>query len=204
MKIFAARILYPVKVLGPGDRVGIWLVGCKHGCPECSNPELWEQKDDWKIDVDDLVKIISDIFFARKADGITITGGDPFEQPEALNDLLEKICDLTDDILVYTGYQYEEISEKYSHILNKISVLIDGPYIRERNYGKRLVGSDNQNIIYLNPGVKEEYESYLTGEHPDIQNFSVGNSVISVGIHLPDYDERLKDIVKKKGLVEDE
>ena len=204
MKIFTARILYPIKVLGPGDRVGVWLAGCGHHCPGCSNPELWEQKDEWKIDVDDLAKIISDIAIARNADGITITGGEPFEQPKALNELLDKIYDLTGDILIYTGYRYEEISEKYSHILNKISVLIDGSYVREQNYGKRLKGSENQNIIYLNHSIKEKYESYLVGDHPDIQNFSIGNSVISVGIHLPDFDEQLRDIAQKKGLIENE
>ena len=48
MMIYVARILYPVKVLGPGNRVGIWLAGCDHKCLGCSNPELWEQKDEEK------------------------------------------------------------------------------------------------------------------------------------------------------------
>lgn len=40
--MYIARILYPVKVLGPGERIGIWMDGCEHGCIGCSNPELWD------------------------------------------------------------------------------------------------------------------------------------------------------------------
>ena len=44
-----ARILYPVKVLGPGKRIGIWLCGCDRECFGCSNPELWEPKPEYEL-----------------------------------------------------------------------------------------------------------------------------------------------------------
>ena len=34
------RILYPIKALGPGTRIGIWVQGCPRECPGCANPEL--------------------------------------------------------------------------------------------------------------------------------------------------------------------
>ena len=43
--MYVARILYPVKVLGPGNRIGIWVSGCNHRCKGCSNPELWKQEE---------------------------------------------------------------------------------------------------------------------------------------------------------------
>ena len=45
-----ARILFPVQVLGPGNRIGIWLCGCNRACKGCSNPELWIQRDEFEID----------------------------------------------------------------------------------------------------------------------------------------------------------
>lgn len=47
--MYVARILYPVMVLGPGKRIGIWFVGCRHQCKGCSNPELWETAEKYQI-----------------------------------------------------------------------------------------------------------------------------------------------------------
>lgn len=52
--MYIARILYPVEVLGPGKRIGIWFCGCPRRCEGCSNPELWEfqkVKGGWQDDV---------------------------------------------------------------------------------------------------------------------------------------------------------
>ena len=202
MMIYVARILYPVKVLGPGNRVGIWLAGCDHKCPGCSNPELWEQKDEWKIDIHVLVRIILDLARVKSVDGITVTGGDPFRQPEALDELLGFLKDITDDILVYTGYDYDYLKKTFPETLKSIGVLIDGLYLKDRNKGQRLVGSDNQRIIYLKECLRGKYEEFLSGNHPDIQNFSEGNSIVSVGIHLPGYNEEIKRKAKEKGLID--
>ncbi len=204
MRVYVARILFPIKVLGPGDRLGIWFAGCNHKCKGCSNPELWVQKKEWKMEISDLLRIIKIISGTRRIDGFTITGGDPFEQPEALNELLCGLKEIADDILVYTGYRYSQIKDRYSEVLKKISVLIDGPYIEERNRGKRLKGSDNQRIIYLDSDIRKKYLAYLKGKHADIQNFSTGDSVISVGIHLPGYSDDLDRKAKEKGLLKNE
>ncbi len=36
------RVLFPITTLGPGNRIGIWTIGCPHKCYNCSNPELWD------------------------------------------------------------------------------------------------------------------------------------------------------------------
>ena len=79
-------------------------------------------------------------------DGFTITGGDPFYQPDALRELLPLLETISPDILVYTGYLREELPED---ILQHIAVLIDGRYVQENNRGEVLRGSDNQRIIIL-------------------------------------------------------
>ena len=99
-----ARILYPVEALGPGKRIGIWLCGCPHRCDGCSNPELWETDIRYETSIDNILKLINGISEKYHIDGFTITGGDPFFQPESLDVLTEQLIKINDDILIYTGY----------------------------------------------------------------------------------------------------
>lgn len=200
--MYIARILYPVKVLGPGNRVAIWFSGCIHGCSGCSNPELWEQKPEHNISLEGLRKIIMPVADQYKIDGFTITGGDPFCQPEALKELIGYLRTISQDILVYTGYELEELSAEYGDILQKISVLIDGKYIEARNHGAMLKGSDNQRIIYIDKSMEGKYRQYVERKHRQIQNFPTSDGIISVGIHLPGYEEQLRRLTREKGLEE--
>lgn len=198
--MYVARILYPVKVLGPGNRIAIWMAGCKHGCKGCSNPELWEVQDKYQISIESIMELIRQIEKEHIIDGFTITGGDPFEQPAELKELLLQLREISSDILVYTGYEYKEIKEKHSDILSIISVLIDGKYEEDKNHASCLIGSDNQQIYYLNTELKSVYEEYMSKTKNQIQNFTSSDGIISVGIHRPNYQRELEDAVVKKGL----
>jgi len=182
-----ARILYPVKVLGPGNRIGIWISGCKRKCPGCSNPELWEWQQKYEIALLHLKKLITDITSDHEIDGFTITGGEPMEQSEEFSDLVDFLSSLNNDILVYTGYTLEKLkeipSDDITSILSSIAVLIDGEYIENRNIGVPLRGSDNQRVNILNPQYKERYENYLKTVQNQIQNFTTADGIVSVGIH---------------------
>ena len=87
--MYIARILYPVKVLGPGNRIGIWFVGCHHRCKGCSNPELWKVDEKYFITIDQVEKLIRTVAAENEIDGFTITGGDPVEQADELTNLLK-------------------------------------------------------------------------------------------------------------------
>lgn len=198
--MYVARILYPVNVLGPGKRIGIWFNGCNHHCPGCSNPELWEPQERYKTTLEALLKLISHVCKTQPVDGFTLTGGDPFAQPDALKQLLPELLKISKDILVYTGFEYNEVLQLYPEIISQIGVLIDGKYVRERNTGTILRGSDNQNIIILNSQLADKYDYYLSNVHNEIQNFTSIDGVISVGIHRPGYEYQVDTLLKKKGL----
>ncbi|MBE5837974.1 4Fe-4S single cluster domain-containing protein [Butyrivibrio sp.] len=198
--MYVARILYPVKVLGPGLRIGIWFAGCRHHCDGCSNPELWEFNEKYSTSLEGIMKLIMSIAATKPVDGFTLTGGDPIEQGEELLELLNKISDISDDILLYTGFEYEEVVKRFPEILNKVSVIIDGKYIEAENYGDILIGSRNQKIIILDNSKTEKYDNYIKLSENSIQNFFIDNSTISVGIHKPGFEEELNQVLERKGL----
>lgn len=202
--MYIARILYPVKVLGPGNRIGIWFDGCKHNCKGCSNPELHDFKEEYRVSPDNVIKMISNIADVCQVDGFTITGGDPFEQPDDLEELVNFLVTISKDILVYTGYDYKELREAYPLILHKVAVLIDGKYVEEKNAGEILRGSSNQNVIILNRDFEDIYKTYIRSTESEIQNFYSNNAVISVGIHKPGYKEAIDELLLRKGLVNNE
>ena len=69
--MYIARLLFPVKVLGPGNRIGIWMSGCGHKCAGCSNPELWEQREQQRVTLENLKKMVDPIFENYEVDGVT-------------------------------------------------------------------------------------------------------------------------------------
>ena len=202
--MYAARILYPVRVLGPGDRIGLWLSGCKRACPGCSNPELWDQRPEQQVSVQALSALIRRIAAEHPVEGLTITGGEPFDQCADLARLLEAVADITRDVLIYTGYALEELHARHcpdtEAVLAQTAVLIDGPYVEARNAAQPLRGSDNQRIHYLQPAVRGAYEAFLT-RPGGIQNFTLGGSTVSVGIHHADYADALPAHTARKGLI---
>lgn len=152
------RIYYPVKTLGYGNRIGIWTVGCTHQCKKCSNPELWERNPLKDISVENIISCVQQI---KDADGITITGGEPFQQAEELRTLVTRLNEIGyEDILVYSGYTLDELKlqgDKVKQILDNISVLVDGRYIDELNDNKSFRGSSNQKIYRLNDSIIDRY-----------------------------------------------
>ncbi len=182
-----ARILYPVKVLGPGDRVGIWLSGCSRGCKGCSNPELWSKKPEYELMPAQVLSLIIKIVSTYPVDGFTISGGEPMDQAEDLAELLRLMECYTDDIIVYSGYRMEDLLARHEratdYILGKAAVLIDGKYVEELNDGSVLRGSSNQRIHILNTNYNERYRQYLAETHNMIQNFTTADGIVSVGIH---------------------
>lgn len=185
--MFVERILCPIVTLGPGRRLIIWTKGCSKKCKGCISPEMASIEGTKEISVKDLFSIILNIYQTERFEGITISGGDPLEQLSELIMLLEKLREITDDILVYTGYVWEDFNrtislEEREKLERSISVLIDGPYVQEKNSSDlSLRGSSNQNIIYFDWSKKETYEAYLK-KGRQLQNVYIDNKFFSIGI----------------------
>lgn len=183
--MYLDRILFPVTALGPGNRLCLWVAGCSRRCKGCANPELWQQHPHQKISPSRLADCV-DKLKKQDIEGITISGGEPFEQAQELARFLELFLgESPRDVLVFTGYRLEELQmdQKYHALLEKTDVLIDGAYIEEQNDNKTpLRGSLNQRIHFLNPAVQKKYETYMESGR-QIQNFVYDYKTVSVGIH---------------------
>lgn len=184
------RIIAGVTTLGPGKRICVWVNGCKRSCKGCVSPELRDFRPENECDVVALFKK----FNPDRNTGVTISGGEPFEQTGELLKLVTYLrgCGV-EDILVYTGYTLEELRvregkrEATCRILDNIGVLIDGPYIDELNFDVgNLRGSENQRIVFLNPKLKEKYESYASAERK-MQEFFLFPHIVGVGIPTKEY-----------------
>jgi anaerobic ribonucleoside-triphosphate reductase activating protein len=154
-KIKIHSILSESKVNGPGSRIVIWTQGCSKGCQGCFNPETWTQEAGIDFSVYELYMLIKDLLSHNT--GITITGGDPLEQPEPLFYLLKIINDnllsqLPDGIILFTGYTMDEIDNHedklLSHIIPLVDLTIDGRFVSELKNDHFLSGSSNQKFHF--------------------------------------------------------
>lgn len=166
------------RVNGPGDRFVIWTQGCRKMCKNCYNPETWSHYRNNLIDIDLLVEEIKN----SSISGVTISGGDPFEQPEELFYLLGEIkqLDLSDGVIVFSGYTIDEIRvrEELEKCLDYIDVLIDGLYIDEKRITNGLAGSSNQEFHFLTDkisrsgiNIDQEVEIHSLGDLIQITGF---------------------------------
>lgn len=178
----------PVETLGPGKRIALWTCGCSKKCPGCSNPELWDADEVTDIPEDKLAAALIEMAERSGIDRLTITGGDPLEQPHALIDLLRKIRAHFKDILIYTGYTLEDVvqvlgSDRFETLKDLCDALIDGPYIERLNDGQcALRGSTNQELHLFNANLQKDYE-FAMSEPRRVQNIVFDGRSMSIGIH---------------------
>ncbi|HTE50001.1 MAG TPA: 4Fe-4S single cluster domain-containing protein [Kofleriaceae bacterium] len=136
---------------GPGSRFAIWFQGCSLGCPGCFNPATHPAEPGQRVTVDDLLARIE--AEADAIEGVTVSGGEPFEQPDALLALVSALRRRAPrlSILVFSGFTRAEIDRRPHGpaILAAIDVLVDGRFVERRLLGRGLRGSDNQRIHLL-------------------------------------------------------
>ncbi|MGM0488940.1 MAG: 4Fe-4S single cluster domain-containing protein [Planctomycetota bacterium] len=134
---------------GPGLRAVLWFQGCTLGCAGCFNPGTHDPHGGYGSDTAQIAAAILDL--DDKIEGLSISGGEPFQQPEALLDLLHRLDGAGLGRLVFTGYTLDEIQDHLfgPRILQQVDVLIAGRYDRSQPTSRGLLGSANQQIHLL-------------------------------------------------------
>ncbi len=136
---------------GFGVRTVIWTQGCSHNCPFCQNPQTHDFQGGCSYDVEEIKKELKDL---KNQDGITLSGGDPLYQIDAVLEIAKYAKSINLNVWCYTGFTYEEIinlgkkNPKYLELLNYLDVLVDGLFINElKDLNLLFRGSSNQRLI---------------------------------------------------------
>lgn len=133
-------------VLGPGNRAVIWVAGCLRRCPGCIKPELFSFTAGSTVPIGRLAERIQQV---PNLQGVTFSGGEPFEQAHALAKLALLLKKEGLDVLVYTGYQLSVLHaspERFGTLLAVADYIIDGEYHRDLPGPFPWRGSSNQTI----------------------------------------------------------
>ncbi len=136
---------------GPGIRFVVFAQGCRHNCPGCHNPQTHDIGGGTVVTVDEILGQMKE---NPLLDGITLSGGDPFEQAKGFRELASRAREADYHVVTYTGYTYEQLREKadyqpdWAGLLRNTDLLIDGPFIKDL-HDPLLVfrGSQNQRIV---------------------------------------------------------
>lgn len=140
---------------GPGLRFVIFSQGCIHNCEGCHNPETHSMRGGYQITIGELLDKIKSNPLLQ---GVTFSGGDPFEQASGFAKLGKAIRELGLNIYTYTGYTHETIvtsgNSEWMKLLDVTHYLVDGPYDKnKKTLNSKFIGSYNQRIIDMRRGI---------------------------------------------------
>ncbi len=196
-----AKIEENSSIVGPGNRFVLWLQGCSIKCKGCINQDFIPDKHAQIIKIKELYKKIISV---QNIEGITYSGGEPFDQAEGLYYLSLLLKKKGFTIMSYSGYTIEEISKSEDKfkplLLSCLDILIDGRYIEEKSKFLLWRGSSNQKIHFLTNTYKK-YE-YLINSEELLLEFSIdeNNNFIIKGNFDRKILEQLKEKLKAYGI----
>lgn len=159
MEIRIAGTVAESIVDGPGIRFVVFAQGCQHRCPGCQNPETHPLDGGKLTTVEELFDQIKE---QKLLKGVTFSGGEPFLQAPAFAQLGKLVKASGLDLVVYTGYLFEELlawqkeEPAVGELLEQTDLLVDGPFLlAERDLNLPYRGSRNQRILKVKESLKQ-------------------------------------------------
>lgn len=151
MKIRVATMVEDTGAEGPGRRFAMWVQGCTIRCPQCCNPQMFPVEGGVEHDTE---KLAGTIAAQPGLEGVSVLGGEPFEQAAALADLCARVRAAGLTVMIYTGYTLAELRDRNDPAtdaaLAATDLLVDGRFVQELyETGRRWIGSKNQVLHFL-------------------------------------------------------
>ncbi len=136
---------------GPGFRFTLFTQGCPHHCEGCHNPETHDFNGGSEMSTDEVIK---KLLSNPLTDGITFSGGEPFEQAGECAVIAKAARENGLNVWAYSGYTFDELlvkAEKQPDVMELLKltdVLVDGRFVLEqRSLSLKWRGSANQRIL---------------------------------------------------------
>ncbi|CAM2809611.1 radical SAM protein [Mycobacterium intermedium] len=200
-----SRLHHPVRNLGFGVRAGIWFQGCTLYCRGCVSRDTWAFDGSRRCDVEAVLAWLDGL---GALDGITISGGEPTDQPAALRTLLEALKDRDDDtdVLMFSGRTYERLRVDVPWLWDGlVDLLISDPFEQDRVDDVALRGSTNQRVHRLTDlgqrrYPEEDFEQRYSAQRQQISVNVDEQSVWMVGIPKPGDLARVRDSLEARGV----
>ena len=174
-----ANIVQDSIVDGPGLRFVVFVQGCTHGCKGCHNPDTHDPAGGYEMSVGEILEMI---WKNPLVSGLTISGGEPFDQAVECARLAMEASEMGLNVWVYTGYWFEDIYEanlpEWDSLLEWTDVLVDGPFIESmKSYEAKFRGSWNQRLIWV-PASFENFPEVRLWREPEymMREFEVPES----------------------------
>ena len=200
---------WPVTVLGPGRRIGLWVQGCSIRCKGCVSQDTWPTDPAKTMAVRDLVdwcKRVSE----GALDGVTISGGEPFDQAAGLKALLDRLhrwrrdAALDFDVLCYSGYPMKTLQAKHRDVLERLDAIVPEPYADALPLGHVWRGSSNQPLVPLSARGRDRYDGLVDAPADAagkrMQVAVEGGRVWMIGIPARGDMARLEGLCESRGL----
>ncbi|MEU6238256.1 4Fe-4S cluster-binding domain-containing protein [Kitasatospora sp. NPDC047058] len=195
-----SQVVRPVTSLGPGRRLGVWFQGCPLACPGCMSRHTWDPSGGAELTVERFTALWREALAdgTGGSDGIvglTVSGGEPLEQPQALAELLAAADEerhragRAADLLVYTGWEPAEIEADpaATAALAGADAVITGRYRAGQPTALIWRGSENQRLTPRTALGRERYAPYLDHrpERPELQVRVTAGELRVIGVPRP-------------------
>jgi anaerobic ribonucleoside-triphosphate reductase activating protein len=209
VRVLLNRAHHPVTTLGPGSRIGLWFQGCGIGCPGCVSRDTWAADPATSMDVAALLEWCAGRPVAA-VDGVTISGGEPFDQPEALAAVLSGLdrwrrsVGREIDLLCYSGRTLAVLRRAFGSVLAQLDAVIPGPYLAGRPTDAAWRGSDNQTVVPLSELGRRRYADLPEPGRPRLQIAVDDESIWCIGIPRAGDLERLEASLADRGVLLEE
>lgn len=166
---------------GPGARAVLYVQGCSIHCPGCHNLHTWDPRP---LHLREPAAVMNWYRSHVSLRGITLSGGEPFEQAAALAEISRQVRALGGDVIAFSGYSYEALRDEVRpgsrSLLDVVDLLIDGPFLSARRTAEPLRGSENQRLIHLSTRIAPEELQQL----PRSEWLGRGSSVHITGFQI--------------------
>ncbi|MGW7428285.1 4Fe-4S single cluster domain-containing protein [Streptomyces sp. NPDC054861] len=202
-----ARTLDRCTVLGPGPRAVVWVQGCPLRCAGCVAAETLPFEGGTTVPVPELARHLGAL---TEVEGVTLSGGEPFTQAEALAELLDAVREERPGFtaMAYSGFRHERLrrgTPGQRALLDRLDLLVDGPYVAARHAALRWRGSSNQRLLALTGRYAEELARVLAEDDTTAGvELSVGadGSFSWAGVPpLPGFREGFEEQLMARGLL---